>query len=807
MKVFLSHSTKDLAFVEKVAAQMATEGFEPWRCEVDIEPGDNFVAKIEEGLRNADLALLVWSPEAARSSWTREEWTSILARQVGESRIRLGIILLRDHPLPELLRTKNYIDARSDPDAAIRKVTEWLKGRQKVNRLAGSVAPVFLPDYEPLEFVGRSEHLNEMSLKLLNEPTTFLLYGEPGSGKSLLGLKFAWIAQREFDAVVFQVCGQRHVDEVSVELAQKLQVGARSLPPEEQREAAKKWLRQRRSLLVLDDVWSNDFKQLVPGPPTSVLSTSRMNELPWVSPRNAREVRGFSEQEAKALFEIFLGPDSTARHSEALLGFARRVGWLPIAIAVGADLLRTHCDPLDQAALSLKLETLKNEIHDVPGLLEQAIATQKNAERRLLNAMAVCISDGFWLPLAMDIAGLDPGEGKEARDTLLHASFLRLLDRDKQRFQLHPLMREKLRAQSLFPVFDQRHVAALEQLFKDWELRWKDCQECLLEVASALEFLRGEHVNQSVPLLDSWGFKAAFRVGEYDAAMRILKAAEDLWSERAGSREGKEGLERAYNNRAGIVRAWGRLDEAMSLMKKQEKLCLELGKKDGLVRTYINQAVILQTWGRLSEAFDLLKKSEALCLEIENKEWLSLCYGNLIAILEELGQLDQAMALSKKLEALCEESNDKHRLQISYLRQADVLCKWGRWDEGMAMLKKQEAICISLGEKVFLQSSYFKQALILKHWERFEEAIELFRKQETVCLGMSLKKDLAFCYWQLGQVASLQGKQKIAREKLSAALQIFSELRFDNQVRAVRANMRMGRLLGFVLRVQSRLSR
>jgi TIR domain len=46
MKVFLSHSTKDKQFVETLAAELEAEKIEPWLCEVDIEFGDNFVAKM-----------------------------------------------------------------------------------------------------------------------------------------------------------------------------------------------------------------------------------------------------------------------------------------------------------------------------------------------------------------------------------------------------------------------------------------------------------------------------------------------------------------------------------------------------------------------------------------------------------------------------------------------------------------------------------------------------------------------------------------------------------------------------------------
>src|SRR5215469_7567536 len=55
MKIFLSHSTKDKQFVQTLAHELEAEGIEPWLCEVDVEVGNNFVAEIEKGLREADL--------------------------------------------------------------------------------------------------------------------------------------------------------------------------------------------------------------------------------------------------------------------------------------------------------------------------------------------------------------------------------------------------------------------------------------------------------------------------------------------------------------------------------------------------------------------------------------------------------------------------------------------------------------------------------------------------------------------------------------------------------------------------------
>lgn len=351
MKVFLSHSTKDAAFVTNLATALEANGFTPWLCDVDIDKAENFVARINDGLAQSDIALLVWSPDAAKSAWTMEEWTAALQRQVEGQRIRLGLILLRDdpaYPLPPLLRTKVWIEARWDQASGIRDTITWLKGRQSVQRFSGTSAPVYLPEYRPQDFVGRSTYLAQLQDEFFPEPGKFLLHGEPGVGKSTLALQFAWDAQKDFDAVIFQTCGRRPLDAITGELVERLPIkeDVKTLPPDQQRAAAKTWLRQRQSLLVLDDVWLNgngafDVKELEPGPACSVLYTSRLKSLSGIAPKQTSGVEKFTEEEAEELFHNYLDPvfskDDVNKHRQMLLDFAVRVEMLPIAVAVGAS--------------------------------------------------------------------------------------------------------------------------------------------------------------------------------------------------------------------------------------------------------------------------------------------------------------------------------------------------------------------------------------------------------------------------------------------------------------------------------------
>ena len=711
---------------------------------------------------------------------------------MAEQKTRLGIVLLRDHPLPELLRTKNYIDARRDPQDALRQTVAWLEQRESVKRFLG------LPEYRPQDFVGRGPYLQQLRSTFSGEPMVFLLYGEPGTGKSTLALQFAWDAQKDFDAVVFQTCGRRPLDAITAELVERLPIDVKTLAPDKQRDAAKDWLRQRRSLLVLDDVWPNgddqiEVRDLEPGPACSVLYTSRLKSLPGVGPKQASKVEKFTDAEAEELFHAYLEESFSKQEVDnnrmPLLDFAARVEMLPIAVAVGASLLRDKSAmALSKAVSKLNVSALADGEKNVDALFAQAIDSQPPREQKLLAACAVCVQEGFWLPLTAQIAELTEDEADEAANALVRGSLLRVLDRDRQRFQLHALLREQLRIRAGtdgLVQLQERHATALEGLFKGWETRWQDCRECLEEIIPAAGFLwtNGEATRQVWVAI--WGYSLGLRIGELDVALRIMQQEEKLAVDRGDDNK----LQASYGNQANILYAWGRLEEAMALHKKEEAICLKLGNKNSLQVSYGNQANILYTWGRLEEAMELQTKQEAICLEIGNKNHLQGAYANQALILHALGRLEEAMALHKKEEALAVELGDKDQLQRSYGNQASNLWQCGRLEEALELYKKQEAICLELGNKNGLQISFGNQAVTLITQGRLAEALEKLKREESICIELGNKINLGYCYWQWADLDAASGDRPAQKQHLQQALALFAELNMPRERDAAQAEL------------------
>lgn len=112
--LFLSHTSIDKPFVEKLAADLNRLGVQVWYDKYEIKVGESIFWRVEEGLRSSELFGIVLSPEALESEWVKSELSSAWAKKMGTKKNSILPLLYRSCTLPTLLQSIKYADFRND---------------------------------------------------------------------------------------------------------------------------------------------------------------------------------------------------------------------------------------------------------------------------------------------------------------------------------------------------------------------------------------------------------------------------------------------------------------------------------------------------------------------------------------------------------------------------------------------------------------------------------------------------------------------------------------------------------------------
>lgn len=90
--VFISHASEDKdEFVRPLANALTNEGLNVWYDEMSLRIGDSLRQKIDKGLANSRVGLVVLSPSFINKGWTNYELDGIVTRAVSGEQILLPI--------------------------------------------------------------------------------------------------------------------------------------------------------------------------------------------------------------------------------------------------------------------------------------------------------------------------------------------------------------------------------------------------------------------------------------------------------------------------------------------------------------------------------------------------------------------------------------------------------------------------------------------------------------------------------------------------------------------------------------------
>jgi len=129
-RVFICHSAKDKRFCRTLVGRLKDDGFPVWFDEMDILPGEDFIDKMEYGIRVSDYIAVVLSQNFLKGSWAQKEYKTALEKEVKSKRIRVIPVYKSNIPLesfPEFLKTKNYADFRQNFQSGYKQLVLSLK--------------------------------------------------------------------------------------------------------------------------------------------------------------------------------------------------------------------------------------------------------------------------------------------------------------------------------------------------------------------------------------------------------------------------------------------------------------------------------------------------------------------------------------------------------------------------------------------------------------------------------------------------------------------------------------------------------
>ncbi|MEM7087329.1 MAG: toll/interleukin-1 receptor domain-containing protein [Bacteroidota bacterium] len=123
-KVFLSHSSMDEAFMLKIQADLIDANIDTWTSVDDINAGEIFIDKYNQGIKDCDFFLIIISEDSNNSKWVKDELNRAyyLAVKEGKSIIPVLYNGISEENIPEQLQNRSFISFDKEYDSSIRKL-------------------------------------------------------------------------------------------------------------------------------------------------------------------------------------------------------------------------------------------------------------------------------------------------------------------------------------------------------------------------------------------------------------------------------------------------------------------------------------------------------------------------------------------------------------------------------------------------------------------------------------------------------------------------------------------------------------
>lgn len=113
-RIFISYSSKDIEFANRLASDLKELWHKPWLDEWEINIGEGITSRIKHGISEADYMIVILSPHSVKSDWVRKELKAMHRKEIKQEKSMILPVLIDDCKIPSFLKDKKYVDFRKN---------------------------------------------------------------------------------------------------------------------------------------------------------------------------------------------------------------------------------------------------------------------------------------------------------------------------------------------------------------------------------------------------------------------------------------------------------------------------------------------------------------------------------------------------------------------------------------------------------------------------------------------------------------------------------------------------------------------
>ncbi len=114
--VFISYSSRDRSFAERLARDLSEHGISTWFDAWEVKVGDSILDRISQGIDEHDYLAVVLTPDSVASPWVHKELEIGVQKQLAQGKPTLLPVLHKQCDIPAFLRGTHYADFTASYD-------------------------------------------------------------------------------------------------------------------------------------------------------------------------------------------------------------------------------------------------------------------------------------------------------------------------------------------------------------------------------------------------------------------------------------------------------------------------------------------------------------------------------------------------------------------------------------------------------------------------------------------------------------------------------------------------------------------